>query len=615
MTNESLSGSAFDIQSFLKTLTSKPGVYKMINVKDEIIYVGKARNLKKRVSSYFTRADQTPKTLVMVGHIERIEVITTHTEKEALILENNLIKSLKPQYNIYYRDDKSYPYIYLTADKDYPRLSYYRGARKEKGRFFGPYPSAGAVRETLNLLQKLFPVRQCEDSFFKNRSRPCLQYQIRRCSAPCVDLINAQDYAVDVQNAVLFLEGKSSEVIDSLVERMEQASEQLKFEDAGRYRDQVAALKRVQEKQYVSASGANNVDVLAVALDSGAACVQVFYIRDGQNLGNKTYFPKVGIDESPQDLLSAFLTQHYLGNASRSMPNEILTHVDVSDDPVLLEALSEQAQRQVKISTQLRGQRARWLDMAMSNAQTSLASHLVNKSQMLARFESLQDALELDVMPQRLECFDISHTQGEETVASCVVFDLNGPLKSDYRRFNIKDITPGDDYAAMQQALTRRYQRIKEGEGKIPDVLFIDGGKGQLSQAESVMQELQIEGLTLVGVAKGVTRKPGMETLFLSGKEQPYILAHNSLGLHLIQQIRDEAHRFAITGHRLKRGKKRQKSILEDIPGLGPKRRQQLLKQFGGIQGIERAGVEDLCLVKGISRELAQKIYDCFHAD
>ncbi len=604
----------FDSQEFLKNLTAAPGVYRMQNEKSDVIYVGKAKNLKKRVSSYFTKSDLTPKTRVMVAQIRHIEVTVTHTENEALILESNLIKSLRPQYNIVYRDDKSYPYIYLSADKHYPRLSYYRGSRKEKGRFFGPYPGSGAARESLNLLQKLFPVRQCADSFFKNRSRPCLQYQIKRCSAPCVDLISPEKYAEEVKHASMFLEGKNNEVIDELATKMECEAEKLEYELAAKYRDQIAALSKIQERQYVTSEGRKDIDVIAAATGGGIACVQVFYFRGGNNLGNKAFFPKQAKDRSIAELLGAFVAQHYVSNQTgHTIPTEIVFSAKPSDADLLQAVLSEQLGKKVVFSFNVRTERSRWLQLALTNAQNTLDTHLANKANILSRFENLQDVLGLENMPLRIECFDISHTMGEATVASCVVCDTNGMLKSDYRRFNIKDITPGDDYAAMHQALTRRYKRLQEGEGKLPDILLIDGAKGQLSQAEQVLEELQVTGVIMLGVAKGVGRKPGMETLWLSGKQQPFILPTNSPALHLIQMVRDESHRFAIQGHRARRGKKRETSILEEIPGLGPKRRQILLRQFGGLQGVSSAGVEDLARIKGINKGLAQKIYDIFH--
>ena len=630
---------SFDSSAFLKTLPGRPGVYRMRDETGTVIYVGKAINLKKRLASYFRKNLDSPKTRVLVSHIREIEVTVTHTETEALLLENNLIKSLKPRYNVLYRDDKSYPSIFLSSEHDFPALSVHRGAQRRKGRYFGPYPSAGAVRETLNLLQKLFPVRQCEDSFYGNRSRPCLQYQIKRCTAPCVGLISKQAYAEDVEHAVMFLQGKSNEVIDALVQNMEQASKELAFERAARYRDQIASLRRIQEKQYIS-QGAGDFDVIAASTAGGLGCIQIFTIRGGRNLGNRSFFPRAtGIDiekdtptENAAALLNAFLPQHYLnaegGQGGRDIPPEILLSHAPENMALLEQALCEQEGRKIRLATRLRGQRARWLNMAAQNADQALTLRLNSKANMLQRFEALQEALELTAMPTRLECFDISHTMGEATVASCVVFDLNGPLKSDYRRFNIEDITGGDDYAAMRQALSRRYKRLQEGEAKLPDILFIDGGKGQLSQAQAVLAELQISEVLLVGIAKGPERKPGKEVLWLcrpgsvsdpgSGlleDVREIILAPDAQALHLIQQIRDEAHRFAITGHRQRRQRKRNTSVLESIPGLGPKRRQQLLKQFGGLQEVARAGVEDLAGVSGISSALAQLIYDAFHLD
>lgn len=600
----------FDAKAFLKTLTSRPGVYRMFNAAEEVIYVGKARNLAKRVGSYFARNLSSPKTRSMVSQIATIDVTVTHTENEALILENNLIKELLPRYNVLLRDDKSYPYIFLSAD-EFPRLAYHRGPKRAKGKYFGPYPSAGAVRETLNLLQKLFRVRQCEDSFYSNRSRPCLQYQIKRCTAPCVGYVSEQVYDEDVRHAVMFLEGKDTQVIDELVSKMEQASAALEFEQAASFRDQIGSLRRVQEKQYVSGEG-GDLDIIVSDVKNGVGCVQVFFIRGGHHLGNKSFFPKHTQESDPAEVLSAFLPQYYLGKA---VPNEVLVNHALEDKQWLESVLAEQAGRKVVISHKVRGGRARWLEMAETNLKEALLRQLASKSGMQQRYLALQEGLGLDDLPQRLECFDISHTMGEATVASCVVFDQDGPLKSDYRRFNIEDITPGDDYAAMHQALTRRYTRLKKGEGKLPDILFIDGGKGQLSQARGVMTELQVTEVILVGVAKGEGRKPGLETLFLSGQRQPIMLPPDSPALHLIQQIRDEAHRFAITGHRQRRGKARGKSPLEGISGVGAKRRRDLLNQFGGWQEIARAGVNDISKVKGISQELAQRIYDAFHVE
>ncbi len=608
-----MSGPEFDSRAFLKTLTSRPGVYRMMDGSGKVIYVGKARNLKKRLASYFRKNLSSPKTRSMVARIRRVEITITHTENEALILENNLIKELKPRYNILLRDDKSYPYIYLSSGHRHPRLALHRGARKRKGRYFGPYPSAGAVRETLNLMQKLFRVRQCEDAFYANRSRPCLQYQIKRCSAPCTGMISDGRYREDVRHAELFLEGRSNAVIDQLVERMQAASEALEFEQAARYRDQIAALRRIQERQYVSGSG-GDLDVIAAMVKNGIGCVQVFFIRNGRNLGNKSWFPRHTDDADAAELLAAFLPQYYL-SGGREIPSEILLNQPLEEAEWLAGVLSERAGHKVELRHRLRGDRSRWVRMAEANAGAALESLLAGKANLRSRFEALQEALDLEELPRRIECFDISHTFGESPVGACVVFDLNGPVKSDYRRFNIREVAAGDDYASLEQALTRRYTRIKKGEGKLPDVLIIDGGKGQLARATRVLEELQITGVTLLGIAKGPSRKPGQETLFLSGRERPLILQGNSPALHLIQQLDGEAHRFAISGHRQRRGKARTTSVLEEIPGLGPKRRRQLLQQFGGLQEVARAGIDDLARVPGISRAMAGRIYERFHPD
>ncbi len=599
----------FDSEDFLRTLTSRPGVYRMFDGDGQVLYVGKARNLKKRVSSYFRSSGLAPKTRALMKQMARVEVTVTATEAEALLLENNLIKLHRPRYNILLRDDKSYPYIYLSTDREYPRLSFHRGARKGKGRYFGPYPSSGAVRESLHLLQKMFRVRQCEDSFFANRSRPCLQYQIKRCTAPCVGLVSPEDYARDVHHTVLFLEGKSTALNAELVERMEQAAARLDYEQAAVYRDQIASLSRVQERQYVSGES-GDMDIVAAAVSGGLACVQVFFIRHGVNLGNKVFFPRIPQHSTEAEVLSAFVAQYYL---EHPVPGRILLNHALPDADLIAAALARKAERKVTLSARVRGERARWLGMAVENARQALAARLGSQAGMQRRLHLLQQALELDEPPNRIECFDISHSQGEGTVASCVVFDREGPRKSDYRRFNISDITPGDDYAAMEQALLRRYTRLKKEDAALPELLLIDGGKGQLSSARKVMEELQISEILLVGVSKGPARKAGMEILHIPSQGRELDLPPDSPALHLIQQIRDEAHRFAITGHRQRRARARNVSPLEGIPGVGPRRRQQLLKHFGGLQEVARAGVEDLGKVAGISRDLAQKIYDTFH--
>ncbi len=600
--------SGFDHTSFLQTLTTRPGVYRMLDAEDQVLYVGKAKNLRKRVGSYFSRS-LNRRIQLMVSQIARIEIAVTHTEAEALILENNLIKSLKPKYNVLLRDDKSYPYIYLSSDLTYPALSFRRGSRRGKGRYFGPYPSAGATRDTLQLLQKLFPVRQCEEGFFRNRSRPCLQYQIKRCSGPCVDLVTPEAYQEDVEHAVMFLEGKTNAVVDDLVRRMERASQALEFEQAALYRDQIQTLRRIQERQYVSGER-GDLDILALAKRGGTACIQVFFIRSGRNLGNKAFYPTVPSNAMEGEVLAAFVSQYYL---EKPVPSEIILSRKLEDAALIEEVLSRQAGHKVRLSSGVRGERARWLKMAKGNAEIALQARLSARMDMQDRVEALQHQLKLAAAPERMECFDISHTRGESTVASCVVFNDQGPLKSDYRRFNIEGITPGDDYAAMSQALERRYRRVKRGEVPLPDLLFIDGGKGQLSAVHAILQDLGVSGLTLIGVAKGADRKAGMEQLFLLGRSAPIILPPDSPALHLIQQIRDEAHRFAITAHRQRRSKKRNRSVLEEIPGIGPKRRQRLLKQFGGLQELSRAGIEDLASVEGVSETLAEQIYHAFH--
>ena len=605
------SDNKFDARSFLRTLTTRPGVYRMLDAEEGILYVGKARNLKQRLSSYFRQSGLAAKTWALMQQMASVEVTVTNTEAEALILENNLIKAHRPRYNVLLRDDKSYPFIYLSSQDDYPRLALHRGARRRKGRYFGPYPNAGAVRESLHLLQKMFRVRQCEDSFFSHRSRPCLQYQIKRCTAPCVGLISIENYAEDVRHTVLFLEGSSSTLNDELVGRMERSAEQLDYEQAAVYRDQISSLRRVQERQYVSGES-GDLDILACVVSGGIACVQVFFVRKGINLGNKLFFPKIPADSSAEDVLSAFVAQFYLPNP---VPAQLLMNCALEDELLLERALSERAGHKVSLSHRVRGERARWLQLGVSNAEQALAARLSSQAGMEKRLEMLQNLLELDDLPNRIECFDISHTQGEGTVASCVVFGRDGARKSDYRRFGIRNIVAGDDYAAMEQALLRRYTRLKKEDCSLPEIVLIDGGKGQVGIAAKVLEELQIDEMLIVGVSKGPERKPGMEILHIPAQHRQLDLDSASPALHLIQQIRDEAHRFAVTGHRQKRARARNVSPLEGIPGVGPRRRQQLLKQFGGIQEVARAGIEDLCKISGISRALAQQIYDVFHGD
>jgi len=599
----------FDISAFLESLTQRPGVYRMLDAKGEVIYVGKAKNLKKRVSSYFSAKDCSPKQQAMVVRIHSIDVRVTHTEGEALLLESQLIKRHKPRYNITLRDDKSYPSIYVTTHQKFPRLSFHRGAKNGLGRYFGPYPSASAVRESLKLLQKIFPVRQCRDSFFENRSRPCLEYQIERCTAPCVGLIDQASYAEDVHDTLMFLEGDGRQLIDALAHRMEKASAELNFEKAARYRDQIATLRTVLERQSVHGEQ-GDVDIIACALRGHTSCIQMVFIRGGQQIGDQTFFPVMPEEQDGQSLIEAFIGLYYLG---KPIPREILVSESVEDPALLEEMLTAQAGHSVRISGKLRGERARRVQLALTNAESALTTKLANRQDMHARFLALGQTLQCAETPKRLECFDISHTQGELTVASCVVFDQQGPVKSAYRRFNIEGIQPGDDYAALAQAVTRRYRRIREGEFDPPDILLVDGGKGQVKAVMAALDDLGMASIKTLGVAKGPDRKPGMEVLIPAESTPAFMLPSNSPALLLIQQIRDEAHRFAITGHRQRRAKARKQSTLEGIPGLGIKRRQQLLRQFGGVREISRAGVDALSRIDGISLQLAQRIYDTFH--
>ncbi len=595
----------FDGKAYARSLSGRPGVYRMLDEAGDVLYVGKARNLKNRVSSYFRGSGQSAKTMAMLNLTRSMEVTVTDTETEALLLEYNLIKQHKPRFNILLRDDKSFPHIHLSTDQEFPRISFHRGSTRIPGRIFGPYPSTHAVRGTISTLQKLFHLRGCKDSYFNNRSRPCLQYQIQRCSGPCVGLISKEDYARDVEDAALFLDGRNQEVTDRLAARMEKASESLEFEKAVRYRDQIAELSSIQASQHVS-GGRGSADVIAIATESDQTCVTVLFVRDGRQLGSRNYFPQGAAGSASSEVLEAFLSQYYLRH---EIPPEVITAVEIEDSELLVTGLSERAGRRVVIKHRVRGERARWLDLAKTNSAHALDMRMASSASIRRQYQALAEALGMDEPPARMECFDISHTQGDATVASCVVFGPEGPLKSDYRRFNITGVQAGDDYAAMRQALDRRYTRVQKGEAPVPDLLIVDGGKGQLTQAESVLEELQLEGITLLGVAKGPSRRPGKEQLFLSGHERPSILPANSPALHLVQQIRDEAHRFAIAGHRASRGKARRTSPLEAIAGLGPKRRRELLKQFGGLQGVQQAGVEDLARVKGISQALAERIH------
>ena len=599
----------FDAQSFLRTLTSRPGVYQMRGAGQQILYIGKAANLKKRVASYFRSSGLPTKTRALMSQVTSIVVTVTQTEAEALLLESNLIKSEKPRYNILLRDDKSYPFIYLSTEDEFPRLALHRGAKRNKGRYFGPYPNVGSVRESLQILQKMFRVRQCEDSFFSNRQRPCLQYQIKRCTAPCVGHVTAERYAEDVAHTVLFLEGKSTLLNDRLVEKMDAAATELDYERAAVYRDQIASLQRIQARQYVSGEE-GDLDILAVACEGRVACVQVFFIRGGRHLGNRVFFPAVPAASTDEEVMYAFIAQYYL---LHDIPARLLIQPALSEADLLAAVLGERSGHKVVIQNRCKGDRARWQSMCVQNARQALAARLNSQAGMQRRLQALQAALELEEPPARMECFDISHTRGEKTMASCVVFDNNGPCKQAYRRFSITDITPGDDYAAMEQALSRRYTRLQKESAVLPDILFIDGGKGQVGIASRVLKALQVDGVLIVGVAKGPDRKAGMEVLHIPDQGRVFELASDSGALHLIQQIRDEAHRFAIAGHRAQRAKVRQQSPLEQVPGIGARRRQLLLKHFGGLKEISRAGVEDLACVKGISHGLAQQIYDAFH--
>lgn len=602
----------FDPQDFLKTVPHKPGVYRMLDKNAGILYVGKAKDLKNRLSSYFRGTLTNPRIYAMVKQICGVDIAITSTEAEALLLESNLIKQHAPHYNIRLKDGKGYPYIYISTKQDYPRIQFYRGSRKEAGQYFGPYPSAGALSQTLNLMKKLFKARQCEDSYFANRSRPCLEYQIKRCSAPCVGLVSKEEYAQSIRHAIQFLQGRTQEVIEELVQKMEAASMTLNFEKAAEHRDLIESLRHISQQQYVSGSS-GNVDVVAIHCDSGIASVQVFTVRNGNNLGNRNFFPSLPDNAlESAEVLGAFLAQYYLNH---DVPSEILVAELPDDVAVLADMLTLKQGRKVVIRQPQRGERTKWVEMAQRNAEQALQMQLLSKAGMQQRLADLQQVLQLPALPARMECFDISHTMGEATVASCVVFDLNGALKSDYRRYNINGITGGDDYAAMHQALTRRFRRVTEQGGKRPDILFIDGGKGQVAQALAVLDELQVTGVEVVGVAKGEGRKPGLETLIIEQGTGRLSLPEHSKALHLIQQIRDEAHRFAIAGHRARRQKARTQSPLEQIAGLGPKRRQVLLQQFGGLRAIERASVDELVKVPGISPDLARKIYDCFNGD
>ncbi|WP_114764236.1 excinuclease ABC subunit UvrC [Vibrio rhodolitus] len=603
--------SSFDSVSFLKTVTNQPGVYRMYNAEAVVIYVGKAKDLKKRLSSYFRKQVDSEKTRALVSHIAKIDVTVTHTETEALILEHNYIKQYLPKYNVLLRDDKSYPYIFISAHK-HPRVSMHRGAKKRKGEYFGPYPDSGAVRETLHLIQKIFPVRQCEDTVYANRTRPCLMYQIGRCAGPCVStIISDEEYQELVDYVRLFLRGKDKQVLETLIAKMEQASRQLKFEDAAKFRDQIQAIRRVQEQQFVSEDSMDDLDVLGFAQENGIACIHILMIRQGKVLGSRSHFPKIPNNTTKQEVFYSFLSQYYLShNEARTVPTRIILNDGLLDDTASIqEALSSIAGRKVQFHVNPTGTRARYLKLSNTNALTAITTKINHKMTISQRFKELRDLLGLEAI-QRMECFDISHTMGESTIASCVVFNQEGPVKQEYRRYNITGITGGDDYAAMGQALERRYSKQLDVE-KIPDIVFIDGGKGQLNRAHEIISQYWGDWPKrprLIGIAKGVTRKPGLETLITTEGDE-FHLPSDAPALHLMQHIRDESHNHAIAGHRAKRGKTRRTSALEGIEGVGPKRRQALLKYMGGLQELKRASVEEIAKVPGISHSLAENIY------
>jgi len=597
----------FDAQTLVANLPGTPGVYRMIGAQGEVLYVGKAGDLKKRVSSYFQKTQHGPRTEMMLSQVASVEITVTRSEAEALILENNLIKSLGPRYNILFRDDKSYPYL-MVSGGEFPRLGFHRGAMDKAHRYFGPFPHAGAVRESIQLLQRVFRLRTCENSVFQNRSRPCLLYQIRRCTAPCVGLIDAPAYAEDVKGAQLYLEGRSDAALKRLEDRMQRASDARRYEEAAAYRDQIQSLVKVSQRQYADTGDDVDVDVIAVAMDGGVACVNLMMVRGGLQLGDRSLFPQNAEERDAKEVLAAFIAQHYL---ERPVPPLIVAGEEL-ESAELEAGLAEHSKHAVRIVTRPTADRRAWLEMARENALQALKARLAEQSTQGTRLTALREALGLPDTAQRIECFDISHTMGEATVAACVVYDRMDMRRGEYRRYNIEGLTPGDDYAALNQALARRYGRIASGEGVAPDAIFIDGGKGQLGAARAALAEVGVSDIALVGIAKGPERKPGLEELWIG--ERVVRLAPDHPGLHLIQHIRDEAHRFAIAGHRARRSKRRTTSSLEGIAGVGAKRRKQLLTRFGGLKGVMGASVEDLTQVEGISRTLAEKIYRELHA-
>ncbi|MFT7561956.1 MAG: excinuclease ABC subunit C [Flavobacteriales bacterium] len=605
--------SVFDSKTFLENLTKQPGVYQMYNSDGVILYVGKAKNLKNRVASYFRNTGLTPKTQALVKRIANIQVTITLSEAEALVLEHNLIKEQKPPYNISMRDDKSYPYIFASQGESYPKISLHRGAKRKKGQYFGPYPNASAVRESLSFLQKTFKVRQCEESTYKNRSRPCLLFQIDRCSAPCVEAISKEDYEEDLRQTTLFLSGKAEVLQNHITSRMQEASGELDFEKAAIYRDRLANLRKVQAQHSIE-SGENDSDVLACDMNSGLICVHVIYVRTGRIIGSRSYFPNDKLAEDSAAVLGAFIGQKYLRKHGMEIPPLIITSDKIDAEDSMSEAVSLQAERKVKISSNVRTYKAQWITMALQAARQNLLQRVHNRNTVADRWRQLQDEMGLEESPKRIECFDISHTSGERAVASCVVFDENGARKSDYRLFKIENIIAGDDYAAMRQALHRRYSRLQKESKTLPDILFVDGGKGQLTQAIDVMAELGIQEIEIVGIAKGPSRRAGLEQLISTDGQVRDLNADNP-ALHLIQQIRDEAHRFAVAGHTASRDKARRRSTLEDIPGVGAKRRRALLTYFGGMQEVKAAAQAEIEKVPGISKKMAEDVYMTLHSE
>lgn len=605
-----MSHSEFDSKHFVSHLTTRPGVYRMYDEQGGLLYVGKAKNLKNRVASYFRPTGLTTKTMALVSRIHHIEIAVTKSETEALLLEQTLIKQHRPPYNILLRDDKSYPYI-LLSNHQHPALLFRRGDKVKQGTLFGPFPSGTAVKESLNTMQKVFKVRQCEDSTYANRSRPCLQYQIKRCSGPCVGLISDEEYDADVRHARMFLQGRNQELTDEISLQMTDAAKEMEFERAAELRDQMIQLKHIQEQQHVYGQS-GEADVIAAIIQPGGLCVHVMMVRNGKVIGSKSHYPKMPLEISEGELLSSFIAQFYLGGV-QELPKALILSHESDDIDSLREGIFETTGKKIDVVSNVRGQRARWLELAKLNAEQGLQARLSDKRNHFSRITALQKLLGFTEPPAHMECFDISHSSGEATVASCVVFGPDGPDKKRYRSFNIEGVEAGDDYAAMKQALTRRYKRVKSGENPAPDVLLIDGGKGQLSQAEAVLQELGLVNIFLLGVAKGDTRKPGLETLYIGSKEDEVVLPPDSAALHLIQHIRDEAHRFAVKSHRRRRDKKRRHSVLEEIPGIGPNRRKELLTAFGGYQELLSASQEDIAKVKGISANKAEEIYLYLH--